>query len=606
MASMTMLETIQALQRRKWEHQQAVPSLGGKYWGEKLTEYGGIGGHPFQGQQRVRDLSVSRSHRHYGSGVTKAATYDQPHRVTDLNKSGCRINDERLSAPLTARLSNFPLQRAEWPGNHPYYSHRSIFEVFPEVKPNPEIESKSDGRASYLTNTTNSYDDALRRLHHNLYHTSLYQQTYKDHFQDTSMSHQQQYTAAPVDSVLGSISLPMKQEDEVKMVREEGDGLIGRYRDEAGKGSTDEEEKDEQEEDEGERDPVGTNENDEENEEEVEEIASQGESSELRSILVSDGSKSANTILPKSSKSQSLRAKRSVSFNETPQVQILDSRDSARGGEDSEQSGNSSTVGASPALQGTGPCWPPSTSLVIENIRGSQLLERRDITNLPAGKCTSKGRIDPLKKMLSSSKIGEHIAFVPRPPLGLKASSVATVPLPSSLKSGSPALASLHPTSDRGSPRLAGDTVHFPSGGEGPLHSGGVTPQLHPMQQNQPFIIPPDYRMLPMKHSGVLGSLPGLRPYSDLVRKRQDEIAKRIMIRKGNLATPLVLPPAPLSECLTPSGTRTPHRLGLRYKTEARKRYNILYPEEIPDLRSTEHSGRKCFFDGDHSSVFRG
>nr|XP_054774285.1 uncharacterized protein LOC129282413 [Lytechinus pictus] len=593
MASMTMLDAVQAVQRRKWEYQQAVPPLGGKYWGEKLTEYGGIGGYPFHGQQRVRDLFVTRSHRHFGSGVTKAATYDQPYRMTDLSKSGCRINDERLSAPMKTKLDNFSLQRAQWPGNHPYYSHKSIFEVFPEVKPNTDQDSTSDGRSSFSTNTNNSYNDALRRLHHQLYHTSLYQQTYKDHFQETSGSRQHPYgTAAPLDSRLESL----RGDDGGMVVRTEGGGLKGGNREDVGKESTDEQEKDEDEDDE-EEDDKGQDDKDEEEEEE-EDVSSQGGSSELRGILVSDAGRSVTR--PKSSKSQS--TKRSVSFNETPQVQILDSRASARDDHASELSGSSAgTVVASPPLQGTGPCWPPSTSLVIENIRGSQLLERRDITNPPAGVSAgsaTRGRSDPLKKMLSSSKIGEHIAYIPRPPFGPKPSTLPTEPLPSSLKSGSSALASLK--SDRLDKHPAGDTFPLTMGGE------DIAPQLLARQQNQPFVIPPSYRMQPMKPSGVLGSLPGLRPYSDPVRKLHDEIAKRIMIRKGYKAAPLVLPPAPLSECLTPSGSKTPHRLGLRYKSEAHKRYHSMYPEEIPDLRSTRNSGRKCFFDGDHSSVFRG
>ena len=345
-----------------------------------------------------------------------------------------------------------------------------------------------------------------------------------------------------------------------------GEG-VDRQKEEDGvnEGKEDErEEKEEEEEEEGQE---------EENEAESEASSSQsGESSEPRSILVSESVKldySGSDRRPKSSKSQSTGTKRSVSFNDTPQVQILESRDSDR--DSVESKGNDG-----PAIPGIGPCWPPSTSLVIENIRGSQLLERRDITQAggTASPLRRSGRVDPLRKLLSSSKIGEHVAVTPQPPSGERRSKLPAVPLPSSLTSGSAALSRLR-ESGRENRMQSEEAIHLPDGGEVFLHPLEMA-QLYGRQQNQPFMIPPSYRMGPTKYSPTSGLLPGLhRSASDPVRKLQDELARRINIRKGIATTPLVLPPAPLSDCLTPSGSKVPHRLGLRFKTEAHKRFAI-------------------------------
>ncbi|XP_071492558.1 uncharacterized protein [Diadema antillarum] len=584
MASLTMLDIVQVCQRRKWEYQQAVPPLGGKYWGEKLTEYGGIGGHPFLGRRRVRDLFVSRSHRHFGSGVAKPMMYDQPYRLTDLAKSGCRINDERLSAPMKTPFEGFPRQRDRWPGNHPYYSHKSMFEVFPDGKPKPDAkENATDGRASFQSTSTNSsYDDALRRLHDKLYHTSLYQDSYRGRARDSKNTDYQHPSAASKWERLDSVPLTWQRDVEPARLEARG-GLLGgnpaclesnlireENTDDCDKeqNDCDKEQNGCEEEEEGEETGEGEDAGDD-----TKETLMKSDSAGQRGILVGD-----SQGLPKSSKSGSVGTKRSVSFNDTPE--ILESRENTR------DSGYT--------IPGTGPCWPPSTSLVIENIRGSQLLERRDIAvPLAASGPNSIGR-----KLLSSSKIGEHIRTLPHPS-ALRSPRLPSVPLPSSLvmESGALKSASANDVSEQ-----VDETGDIPECVER-LSQPFNTSMLYSRQQHQPFTIPLSYRTQAVKPSAAL---PGIRSSSHPVRKLQDELAKRIMIRKGAGSTPLVLPPAPLSDCLTPSGSKTPHRLGLRFKTEAHKRYHAMYPEQTPDLRSSNHSGRKCFFDGDHSSVFRG
>ena len=45
--------------------------IGGKTWGQNLTTYGGIGKLPFLGKTRARDLYVTRSLKHFGSGFSQ-------------------------------------------------------------------------------------------------------------------------------------------------------------------------------------------------------------------------------------------------------------------------------------------------------------------------------------------------------------------------------------------------------------------------------------------------------------------------------------------------------------------------------------------------------
>nr|XP_026693285.1 uncharacterized protein LOC100179794 isoform X2 [Ciona intestinalis] len=64
-------------------------------------------------------------------------------------------------------------------------------------------------------------------------------------------------------------------------------------------------------------------------------------------------------------------------------------------------------------------------------------------------------------------------------------------------------------------------------------------------------------------------------------------------------------PPSPLWNNLQYTGDRVPHRLGVRFKTVASKRYHMVHPETIPDLRDFRSPQRRSKFLGYHTSVFR-
>ncbi|XP_013379415.1 uncharacterized protein LOC106150933 [Lingula anatina] len=49
-----------------------------------------------------------------------------------------------------------------------------------------------------------------------------------------------------------------------------------------------------------------------------------------------------------------------------------------------------------------------------------------------------------------------------------------------------------------------------------------------------------------------------------------------------------------------------PQKLGVCFKTDAHKKYHMLHPEAVPDLRDSMVYHKKYFFHGYHSTAFRG
>ncbi|XP_022111172.1 uncharacterized protein LOC110990468 [Acanthaster planci] len=488
--------------------QNALP-FGGKFWGGSLTEYGGIGDLSFIGRQRVRDLEVTRGHRHYRSGFSKYLTDVQPYRLTELHLSECRLNDQILPAPLKTDISKLNWQQTyPWPDSQAYGTHRSIFEVFPSVKVQP---LQSDQNALGGSRNLNAQLQGLRKttrkalldLNKRQYQTTLYLDSYR-----------QNLGLPPAKS---PVTEDERGSTDAEKINDAGKECINRENEE-GKNET-------------------TGEEVEEGEKGTREDAPNQAPSNLN-------------LLETNSFTQLI-------FDDTAQI----------------------TEEANKPKAGVGPCWPPGDSYVIDNIKGSQLVERTDITQ-------------PL-----------HVYYeVKRPTEDKK---------PRRLLSTRTRLEKqLHEVLVRGHKREGAplSVITWKSQDaflKERMAESHIAEKLHASDQTQ-------------DDSTSAGGVHGIAPChrkTDFGRKACVERPEKPALHSidpspfvplSSDKAPLLLPPAPLADCLPTAGSRIPHKLGLRYKSEAHKRYQLTYPEKMPDLRTNRKEGKKYFFYSFHSSAFRG
>lgn len=161
-------------------------------------------------------------------------------------------------------------------------------------------------------------------------------------------------------------------------------------------------------------------------------------------------------------------------------------------------------------VSGVGPCWPPSTSHVIDNIRGSQLLERRELSQFPEAYLST---LEPR----SADEKGTFIRNTVKP--------LHRKPAPQPVQ-----------------PELYSDYCYLPT----VPRKEGLT-CISPEFLNNFGTAVPVYQQTSNSKEGAA------------------------MLRRPN-GDILYLPPVPLSDCLSPSGSKIPHKLGLRFKTEAHRR----------------------------------
>lgn len=201
----------------------------------------------------------------------------------------------------------------------------------------------------------------------------------------------------------------------------------------------------------------------------------------------------------------------SLSIPNTPNLPNLKTvKDRSAGVNDSQQmlhkdNGTSNynlTFALADPLSGIGPCWPPSTTQIIDKIRGTQLLERHELSGVPEAYYST---LQSRTKEPQSSSVYDTSTGVDE------------------LKERNPLEASYWTNGYR-----------FMS-----CRDGG------------PFLLPDSFSTLSYKTPG--------------------ECKDPQFIQKAD-GTALYLPPVPLAECLVPSGNDIPHKLGLRYKTEAQWR----------------------------------
>ena len=275
---------------------------------------------------------------------------------------------------------------------------------------------------------------------------------------------------------------------------------------------------------------------------------------------------------------QKSRSTRSVSFVETPQIM--------------EDTIKKFDIEPNKPMSGVGPNWPPSTSQVINGINGSQLLERNDITQYPPAYRSA------LKQVETESESGQLKPNPPTPPRRLRkgrvksteATSIVTAenmqrrrtrPIKpqkgaSTTMDAASQTASPPPAPPLPPPLTRQELAAKRSAPLQPLNASqkalamlsqyedyddDLYKELNlPDSPRQPFVVPNSYRNSTMRKSAP-SSLPALK-----------KTKSKVFNWSATSKRPLALPPAPLSDCLTPAGRRVPHRLGLRYKTEAHKR----------------------------------
>ncbi|XP_038073172.1 uncharacterized protein LOC119741483 [Patiria miniata] len=493
--------------------QDALP-FGGKYWGGPLTEYGGIGDLAFIGRQRVRDLEVTRSHRHYRSGFSKYLAEIQPYRLTQLHLSECRINDQILPPPLQTDISGLNWQREDpWPNSQAYGTHRSIFEVFPSIKPEPsqqDRESACNFRSFKAQPLGKATQKALLDLNKKLYQTTRYVDSYRNYCSCQKLDQPMPDVPDSEDGTDAGQTNDADDEDDTE-------------------DSEDEEKENEEVSDEETRDGVKD---------------------------APDKSESNSSLLKKTST-------KSVTFNDAPQIM--------------DETFHQMKVIPNKPMAGVGPRWPPGDSYVIDSINGCQLVERADITqSQPAyyGVTGPTAETKPPRLLSARARLAKQ--FKGNLAHGQGRGRAPT--LVASLKSQDAFLKERMPKLHHA------DGQHYSTNQrqDGTASANGIASCCRATDV--------------VKNSGI--KLP-------VVRTNQT-IDQPFLIPPSFRKPSLVLPPAPLADCLPTTGSRTPHKLGLRYKSEAHKRYHLMYPDNIPDLRTNRKEGKKYFFCNFHSSVFRG
>ncbi|XP_071792444.1 uncharacterized protein [Asterias amurensis] len=543
------------------EFQQNALPFGGKYWGGPLTEYGGIGDLSFRSRQRVRDLEVTRSHRHYRSGFSKYLTDIQPYRRTELHLSECRLNDQILPAPLQADISRLNWQREHpWPDSRAYGTHHSIFEVFPPVKPElplTEKEPHHNYRSRNAQPLVKATQEALLELSRKLFQSTLYQDSYLNYCKPRQNS---STTASLLPRQPGQLQ-PHPPKDDISDTITSSTQLA----------KSDSSEKDEE------------NEEDEEQTSDQEDCLSGDEEANEE-----DGNGEEGETNDVSSDA--------VTTDDDPQTP--------------ETTIRRFEIKPNKQMTGIGPCWPPGSSYVIENINGAQMLERRDIVCCHSN-ATPLGEKKQQRLMSARRRLSKRYEEIVAGSKNTGSSSSLVANLKSKdaiLKQKLQQLLVPNPPNQIQEPTLQTNHITAPlPDADRDVTTGTALrlPALHSSQKldsYSPFLIPTSYHDRLRKLSSVPWS-----PCRGTDVQTEPTIEKSVLTPPGVTwkgKTQLVLPPAPLADCLSSSGTRVPHKLGLRYKSEAHKRYHLMHPDIIPDLRTKE--GKKYFFCGFHSSVFRG
>lgn len=588
----SLLDAVQTYQRKKWEQQQALQPLGGRSWGGSLAEYGGIGGLSHLGIHRVKDLPVSRSHRHYQSGLTK-----------------------QLPPPMRSEPSNLEWDGhnpQSWPGFHAYTSQRPRFEVFPAGDTDqPHTSSAQATPATRMSQPlSESSKSAISSLNRRLYQRTSYSDSFPDYTEELRRS-----AAARIPTRLKKLGvLPVYERGGT----DDADAMYW---------------------------PVISSKAGSTIPEQVVRRDSRillsppprrkPSKDELREDADADDEIAAISHSPPPNGDRPRSTNKSVSFNETPQVM--------------EDTIKKFSITPNKPMTGVGPNWPPSTSHLINSINGSQLLERNDITQFPPA----------YRSALKPSAIAEEGEYVPakeRPPTppvrsdGTKrgktkdfsgqteipsvsprqrkstmATSTTIPPIASTGGGGIPAAPPLNPQLFR---RNLAAKVNAPLQ---PLNASqkalamlsqyddyddDIYKELNvPNHMNQSSIkVPSSYRytmtrrLKPTARGKPVKSAPVNLPALKQSVAKVNSLRTTIDWGAPTTSRSLALPPAPLSDCLTPAGKRVPHRLGLRYKTQAHQRYQSVHPDSVPDLRNSRfgNGGKRYFFYDHHSTVFRG
>lgn len=258
------------------------------------------------------------------------------------------------------------------------------------------------------------------------------------------------------------------------------------------------------------------------------------------------------------SRQKSRATSKSVSFNETPQVM--------------EDTIRKFTITPNKPMTGVGPNWPPSTSQVINSINGSQLVERSDITQYPPAyrsalkqsPDTGQKQRPPTPTKTRKSKIKATAMADTASQTTTDVSSQTTPPKAPPLP---PALNRQELAAKRSAPLqpLSTSQKALAMLSQYDDFDEDIYRELNlPHEPRKPYVIPKAYRHS-MSRKSAPSSLPALK-------KTKSKVFNWSAASAANSNRSLPLPPAPLSDCLTPAGRRVPHRLGLRYKSEAHKR----------------------------------
>ncbi|XP_075067544.1 sperm-associated microtubule inner protein 4 [Mixophyes fleayi] len=146
--SSELLTPQQSLQRptvspeRYHEYLVSTPTSSRVPWGRE-REYGGIGAVSLPPNHRPKAEPPpleAKGHKHYGYGGDPwpcGLPIQQNYGITKLKKSAVRINDDPYPKPPAASIIGKQIC-ADFPAEHPYYSHISKFAVFPSFRPAEE------------------------------------------------------------------------------------------------------------------------------------------------------------------------------------------------------------------------------------------------------------------------------------------------------------------------------------------------------------------------------------------------------------------------------------------------------------------------------------
>jgi len=147
-------------------------------WGTHIHKYAGIGDLPFLGfKPKVRDLYVSRSHRHYLSGLshTRHSSVTRSH-ITPFKKSLNRANDDLVPPANLIPIYKYGrlIEQSKFVKEDKYASHKNRTELFPPQSTQKLSQQTEDaikallakryGQTTYTENFPNQRDNTTLKL----------------------------------------------------------------------------------------------------------------------------------------------------------------------------------------------------------------------------------------------------------------------------------------------------------------------------------------------------------------------------------------------------------------------------------------------------------